>query len=338
MLDLSPIQLEMLPRIGQSTKLDPDKYPYEWQCIWDSLWLNLYKGWLDGYEGYPEAAWELLKLMSQTMAERSARFLGIGAGVAVLLAPLQEELLVSLHLPAVIYTGMPVEEWNGIKNALLAAVKSTEGDYLFEDTYSYIQLCFDTVHAMEQAERRAELGPVAEIIDDLLEYKHELAFALLTKYDPLGLTPGEPYCADVDAYIWEGEVIGDFVFKCNSLARAIQVIVYVLSRSFEVDIEGQEVNDLARELLERMPDDLIEPETFPSFEHDIMPLIDRRFAYFEEYLPKFTERAREIAIQEGLQPEDYADRINVHFLTTFMTNYGVKKYYTGEVRRPRVKV
>ena len=244
----------------------------------------------------------------------------------------------SLHLPAVIYTGLPDDEWKRIENGLLAALRSVGIDDLFEDTYNYMQLCHNIMHEMDEAKRRAESGEVGRIIDELMEYKRELGFAILTKYDPLCLRPGEPDGEDIDAYIWEGEVIGAYVFRCDTVERAATVIAYVLTKSFDIAFEYWEVLDIAQELLERMPDDLVEPSDFPSFERDIKPLIDQQFAPYEVRLPWSLQKWRGEAVKDGLEPTAYDDLNTIHFLTTFMSDYGLKKLHTGETRRPRVRV
>ena len=338
MIDLTPKQVELLRGNGQSTKLYPDKNFYDWQCAWDFLWSALYNGWLDDDAEGAQAAENLLQAMAQARADDSARERGLEAGRAVLIAPLQEQLLVSLHLRAVIYTGMPEDEWNEIREGLLEAQRAVDHDYLYEDTYSYIQLCFDIVEAMDEAKHRVEGGEVGRIIDELMEYKRELGFAILTKYDPLTLCPGEPDGEDIDAYIWEGEVIGTCVCKCDSVDRAATVIAHVLTRSFQVEFEPWEVTMMARELLDRMPDDLVEPDDFPSFEHDIMPIIDRFFSFYESRIQWALDFGRKKAIEERKDPDYYDYLGTVHFLTTFMSDYGVKKQNTGETRHPRVDV
>ena len=338
MIDLTPKQVELLRGNGQSTKLYPNKNFYDWQCAWDFLWSALFHGWLDDDPEGAQAAEDLLQAMAQARADGSARERGLEAGRAVLLAPLQEQLLVRLHLPAVIYTGLPDEEWKRIKDGLLTALRLSHVDEVFEDTYNYIQLCQDIMDAMDEAKRRVEGGEAGRIIDELMEYKRELGFAILTKYDPLMLCPGEPDGEDIDAYIWEGEVIGTCVCKCDSVDRAATVIAHVLTRSFQVEFEPWEVTMMARELLDRMPEDLVEPDDFPSFEHDVMPIIDRFFSFYEGRIQWALDLGRKQAIEEGRDPDYYDYLGTVHFLTTFMSDYGLKKQNTGEIRRPRVDV
>ena len=334
MIDLTPRQLELLRRNGLSTRLHPDKSFHEWQCAWDFLWSALYHGWLDDDIEGKHAAEDLLRAMAQARADDSAGERGLDAGEAVLLAPLQERLLASLHLRAVIYTGMPDDEWNEIREGLLAAQRAVDHDYLYEDTYSYIQLCLDTVRSMDEAKRYAEEGETARIIDHLLQHKRKVAYALVTKHDPKGFRPGEPDGDDIDAYIWESGVIGTFVLKRASVEQASEVIAYVLNRSFGDCLESFEVEDLARDLLRWLPDDLMDPEDFPSFEDDLKPLIDGQFEAFEERMPWAIENLRERAMEEGRDLDCYSYLYNVHFLTTFMSDYSVKKHYTGEVHEP----
>ena len=338
MIELTPTQHELLRNNGLRVKLYPDKNPYDWYSAWDFLWSALYNGWLDDSDDDRKAAESLLRAMAQAKAEDSAASRGLEAGEAVLLAPLQEQLLVSLHLPAVIYTGLPDEEWERIQNGLLAALRSAGIDDLFEDTYNYVQLCQNTMDDMDKAKRRAEGGEMGRIIDELMEYKRELGFAIRTKYDPLYLEPGKPGGKDIDAYIWEGEVIGAHVFKCDTVERAATVIAYVLSKSFDDAFEYWDVLDIAQELLERMPEDLVEPDDFPSFERDVKPLIDKQFAPYEERLSWSLQSWRDEAVKDGLEPTAYDHLNTIHFLTTFMSDYGLKKLATGETRRPRVRV
>ena len=333
-LELEATQLRLLGNNGLSTKLDPCRNYYEWQCAWDFLWSALYRGWLDDDPEGRKAAKGILQAMAQARAEVSARERGLDVGEVVLLAPLQERLLVSLHLRAVIYTGMPDDEWRHIYVSLLDALRSVDNHYLFEDEYSYIQLCFDIRHAMEKAKRYADEGEAARIADDLMDYKRQVTYALVTKYDPFALGPGKPDGEDIDAYIWESGVIGTYVMKRASVEQASQVIAYVLGRSFDEPVEEREVADLARNLLDKLPDDLMEPEDFPSFEDDIKPLIDRQFAGFEERMPWFVKHARERAVSEGMDPDYYDYLYNVHFLTTFMSDYGMRKQNTGEIDEP----
>lgn len=157
---------------------------------------------------------------------------------------------------------------------------------------------------------------------------------MVTKYDPLALCPGKPDGEDIDVYIWESGVIGTYVIKRASVEQASRVIAYVLGRSFDEPVEEWEVADLARDLLDRLPDDLMESEDFPSFEDDIKPLIDRQFAGFEDRMPQFIEQARERAVSEGMDPDYYDFLCNVHFLTTFMSDYGMRKQNTGEFNEP----
>ena len=337
-IELSPKQVELLRSNGLKTKLYPDRNFYDWQCVWDFFWSALYHGWLDDDDEGRHAAEDLLQAMAQARADESARERGLEAGEAVLLAPLKEQLLVSLHLPAVIYTGLPDDEWDRIKKGLLAALHTVGINDLFEDTYNYMQLCHDIMHDMDGAKRRAEGGEAGRIVDELMEYKRELGFAILTKYDPLCLGPGEEDGEDIDAYIWEGEVIGTCVCKCDSVDRAATVIAHVLTRSFQIEFKPWEVADMARELLDRMPDDLVEPSDFPSFEHDVMPIIDRFFSFYEGRIQWALGLGREKAIEEGREPDYYDYLGTVHFLTTFMSDYGLKKQNTGEIRRPRVDV
>ena len=333
-LELEATQLRLLGNNGLSTKLDPCRNYYEWQCAWDFLWSALYRGWLDDDPEGRKAAKGILQAMAQARAEVSARERGLDVGEVVLLAPLQERLLVSLHLRAVIYTGMPDDEWRHIYVSLLDALRSVDNHYLFEDEYSYIQLCFDIRHAMEKAKRYADEGEAARIADDLMDYKRQVTYALVTKYDPFALGPGKPDGEDIDAYIWESGVIGTYVMKRASVEQASQVIAYVLGRSFDEPVEEREVADLARNLLDKLPDDLMEPEDFPSFEDDIKPLSDRQFAGFEERMPWFVKHARERAVSEGMDPDYYDYLYNVHFLTTFMSDYGMRKQNTGEFNEP----
>ena len=334
MIELTPKQVELLRSNGLKTKLYPDRNFYDWQCVWDFFWSALYHGWLDDDVEGRHAAEDLLQAMAQARADDSARERGLEAGEAVLLAPLQEQLLVSLHLPAVIYTGMPDDQWDGIREGLLEAQRAIGHDYLYGDTYSYIQLCFDIVETMDKAKRYSEGGEGARVIDHLMQHKKEVAYALVTKYDPLELQPGEPDGYEIDAYIWESEVIGTYVLKHASVEQASEVVAYVLNRSFRDYLEPFDVEDLARDLLRYLPDDLLDPAEFPSFEADLKPLIDAQFADFEERMPWVIENLRKRAMDEGRDPDYYSYLYDVHFLSTFMSDYAVKKSHTGEVHEP----